>query len=73
MEVGIGRRVAPCMVRHLRLGRETGDTPTSDVSRRCEGGGWMFERPPVLTFEVAVTSIVESNRVKIDYAVAVVG
>jgi hypothetical protein len=35
-------------------------------------GGWMPERPPVLTFEVAVTSIVESNRVNIDYAAALV-
>jgi hypothetical protein len=61
------------MVCHLRFCRQTGDTPTSDVPRRCEGGGSMFERPPVLTFEAPVTSIVESNRVKIDYAVTLVG
>ena len=72
MEVRVARRIAPCVVRHLRFGREAGDAATGDVPRRREGGGWMFERPSVLTFEVSVSSIVESNRVNIDYAVALV-
>jgi hypothetical protein len=59
------------VVRHLRFGRQAGEAPTSDGPGRCEGGGWMFERPPVL-FEVAVTSVVESNRVNIDEAVSLV-
>jgi hypothetical protein len=60
------------VVRHLRFGRQAGDAATGDVPRRREGGGWMVERRPVLTLEVAVTSIVESNRVNIDYAAALV-
>ena len=72
MEVRVARRIAPCVVRHLRFGRQAGDAATGDAPRRCEGGGWMVERRSVLTFEVAVTSIVESNRVNIDYAAALV-
>ena len=30
----------------------------------------MLERPPVITLEVAVTSIVEPDRVNIDFAAA---
>ena len=65
MEVRVARRIAQCVVRHLRFGRQTGEAATSDGARRCEGAGSIFERPPVL-FEVAVTSVVESNRVNID-------
>ena len=72
MEVGVARRIAPRVVRHLRFGRQTGDAATCDAPRRGERGGWMVERPSVHTFEVAVTSIVESDRVNIDYAAALV-
>jgi hypothetical protein len=71
-EVRVARRITPYVVRHPRFGRQAGDAATEDVPRRCEGGGWMVERPSVLTFEVAVTSIVESNPVNIDYAAALV-
>ena len=72
MEVRVARRIAPCVVRHLRFGRQTGDAATGDLPRRCEGGSWMFERSTVLIFEVAVTSIVEPNRVDIDHAATLV-
>ena len=72
MEVRVARRIAPCVVRHLRLRRQAGDAATGDAPRRCEGGGWMLERPPVVTFEVAVTSIVEPDRVNIHFSATLV-
>ena len=72
MEVRVARRIAPCMVRHLRFGGQAGDAATRDAPRRCEGVGWMLERPPVITLEVAVTSIVEPDRVNIDFAAALI-
>ena len=65
MKVRLARRIAPCVVRHLRSGRQAGEAATSDGPGRCERAGWIFERSPVL-FEVAVTSVVESNLVNID-------
>ncbi len=63
---------SPRVVRHLSLRGQAGDAATGDVPRRCEGVGWMLERPPVVPFEVAVTSIVEPDRVNIDFATALV-